>query len=230
MTKRRVLTSAMLLAALLILPISALAGSFSVGGVTVTVPNSYTSCSPADTIVFDNPGNVYFTYTFFRYDAATNTMIWLGGGSASTSLSVPFPYPSSINGTLTFVVEIQVGTKKGGAQWSITCTPPPGGEGCTPGYWKNHLSAWVPTGYATTDDFDIAFSTDYFNPDITLLKAVNLGGGGVNRLARHGTAALLNAAHPNVDYPYTVAQVIYMVQNWMADPLAQANELGCRIP
>jgi hypothetical protein len=82
------------------------------------------------------------------------------------------------------------------------------GEGCTPGYWKNHLDAWPPTGYAPGDDFDTTFGVDLFDPDITLDDAVNAKGGKVNRLARHGTAALLSAAHPDVDYSLSVAEVI----------------------
>ena len=105
----------------------------------------------------------------------------------------------------------------------------PCGEGCTPGYWKNHLDSWPPTGYAPSDDFDTTFGVDYFDPDISLEQAVNRRGGKVNRLARHGTAALLSAAHPDVDYPYTVAEVIAFVQAGDADPLVEANELGCPI-
>jgi hypothetical protein len=103
----------------------------------------------------------------------------------------------------------------------------PCGEGCTPGYWKNHLEAWPATGFTTGADFDATFGVDYFDPDITLLQAVNLGGGGYNALARHGTAALLSAAHPDVDYPYTVAEVIALVQAGDKDALEAANELGC---
>jgi len=102
-----------------------------------------------------------------------------------------------------------------------------GNEGCTPGFWKNHLELWVATGYSTSDNFDTVFGTNYFNPDITLLQAINLGGGGLNKLARHGTAALLSAAHPGVDYPLSVAQVIQAVQAGDADTLAGYNQLGC---
>jgi hypothetical protein len=107
---------------------------------------------------------------------------------------------------------------------------PPGGEGCTPGYWRNHPEDWAATGYAWGDDFDTVFGVDKFNPDITLGQAIWLGGGGVKALARHGTAALLSAAHPDVNYPYSVDEVKAMVQagNWA--PLATANELGCSIP
>lgn len=108
----------------------------------------------------------------------------------------------------------------------------PGGEGCTPGYWRNHLSDWATTGYSPSDDFDTVFGVNLFEPDITLGTAIRLGGGGVNKIARHGTAGLLSAAHPEVDYPYTVAQVIAIVQGGgiNIDLLVGANEQGCNIP
>ena len=88
-----------------------------------------------------------------------------------------------------------------------------GGEGCTPGYWKNHLGAWTSTPYAPGDDFDATFGVNLWTPNITLGTAINTGGGGVRRLTRHATAALLNASHPIVDYDLPVAQVIAMVQS-----------------
>lgn len=101
------------------------------------------------------------------------------------------------------------------------------GGGCTPGYWKNHLDAWSPTGLSPADDFDTTFGVDLFDPDISLEQGVKAKGGKVNRLARHGTAALLSALHPDVDYPYTAAEVIAMVQAGDTDLLEEANELGC---
>lgn len=105
--------------------------------------------------------------------------------------------------------------------------PPPGGEGCTPGFWKNHLELWV--GVSPSDDFDTTFGVDLFDPDITLEQAVNAHGGGVNKLARHGTAALVSALHPDVAYPLTVAEVIAAVQAGDADTLVGFNELTCSI-
>lgn len=94
---------------------------------------------------------------------------------------------------------------------------------CTPGYWKTHFDRW-PAGYDARDDFDSTFGVDLFNPDITLGAATWAKGGGVRKLARHGTAALLNAAHGDVGYPYTVAEVIALVQAGDADTLGGANE------
>lgn len=100
-------------------------------------------------------------------------------------------------------------------------------HGCTPGYWKNHLDSWTPTGYSPNSDFDTTFGVDFFDPDITLEQAVWARGGGVNRLARHGAAALLSAAHQDVNYPLTVAEVIAIVQAGDADTLVRFNELYC---
>jgi hypothetical protein len=122
------------------------------------------------------------------------------------------------------------------------CYIPTGGEGegCTPGYWRNHADRWV--GVAPDDDFDTTFGVDLFDPNVTLGWAIWASGGGNNAFARHATAALLNA-HAKatgsngqfVDYAYTVAEVIQMVQDAVAnetieatkDLFEAANEAGC---
>jgi hypothetical protein len=113
-------------------------------------------------------------------------------------------------------------------------------QGCTPGYWRNHADRWV--GVAPSADFDATFGVDLFDPNITLGTAIWLGGGGNNAFARHATAALLNAygGVPNADgttveYFYTVAKVIEMVQDAVEndtieatkDLFEAANEAGC---
>lgn len=212
------------------LPISALAGSSTSNGLMVTFPNSYASCEPFDKIFITGTGGQEVNYFFGYYDKTTGWIIELGSGKVVGDAELVFPYPSTIGGTMTFGVTVWVnGGKKIGGQWTITCEPPTGGQGCTPGYWRNHLADWPPTGYYPDDIFDVVFGTSYFSATYDLYDAIWQGGGGVNRLARHGTAALLNAAHPGVNYPYSVAQVIAWVQAGVADPLAQANELGCSI-
>ena len=113
--------------------------------------------------------------------------------------------------------------------------PPPGDDGCTPGYWKNHPDSWGLTGFSPSDDFDTVFGVDAFNPDVNLGNALRLGGGGLNKLARHGTAALLNASHPDMGYPLSQADVLDKVQEAITsgnyEPLAtqldEYNNLGC---
>jgi hypothetical protein len=114
--------------------------------------------------------------------------------------------------------------------FELTLDTPPGGEGCTPGFWKNDgrfgFNNWTPTGYAPTDDFDTVFGTAYFPGGLTLLDSLKpTNNGGYGKVIWHGTAALLNAASPNVEYAYTVAEVIAFVQAGDGDPLAYANEM-----
>ena len=116
--------------------------------------------------------------------------------------------------------------------------PPPGDAGCTPGYWKNHLGSWA--GYAPNASFNGIFGigANWFPNSLTLLAALQQGGGGEKALARHAVAALLNAASAGVDYPLTTAQVIAGVQaayngtqeiGTVTNQLAGANELGCTL-
>ena len=97
------------------------------------------------------------------------------------------------------------------------------GEGCTPGYWKvrQHFDSWV--GYSPDMDFSAVFGRTITiswkmvgrpmaTEDPSLLQALWANGGGINALARHAVAALLNASSPDVAYAYTVGQIIDMVQ------------------
>jgi hypothetical protein len=123
----------------------------------------------------------------------------------------------------------------------------PGGEGCTPGFWKNHADvlrfpgAWPLTGYEPTDDLEDVFGIDLPSEydDWDLLEALNSGGGGLNALMRHATAALLNAAHPDLDYGVEPAEeIIELVQDAIAagpdayedlkDIFEDLNETVCR--
>ncbi len=85
---------------------------------------------------------------------------------------------------------------------------PTNGEGCTPGFWKNNLDSWevYDSEQLFKDVFDGIVIDD--DEDLTLLGALELEGGGVNALARHAVAALLNAAHSDVNYPLLVDDVI----------------------
>jgi len=114
--------------------------------------------------------------------------------------------------------------------------PSQGGQGCTPGYWKQpqHFDSW-PAPYtpwtAFGDVFDDAF------PGMTLLQVAAQGGGGLKALGRHTVAALLNAASGGVDYGPSVSDVIDMFNDAYAnggddiedqkDIFAGLNESGC---
>ena len=100
------------------------------------------------------------------------------------------------------------------------------GEGCTPGFWKNHLTHWVPTGYSPDDIFDDVFGCDIFGDDTTLFEAASPEITH-NTLAAHGVAALLNASHPGVNFGLTVGEVIDAVCDGDKDTLSDANESLC---
>jgi len=106
----------------------------------------------------------------------------------------------------------------------ITATPPRF-EGCTPGYWKVrvHHDSWVAAGYATNQTLESVFDVpnEYGVDNETLLAAMRFSGGptatdAAKLLLHHAVAALLNSAHPSVDYPLTSAQVIAQVNAALA--------------
>ncbi len=133
----------------------------------------------------------------------------------------------------------------------------PAGDGCTPGYWKNHPERWdgVNTGGARKVDvtttvqkydlfnasFGVTSSQSGLSNSVTLIKALSVSGGELMALNRHAAAALANADASGVDYFYTTAQVIALYQDAVgaiAGPetiasahakLAMANERLCRL-
>ena len=116
-----------------------------------------------------------------------------------------------------------------------------GGEGLTPGFWKNHtgftsapLSGWPETGLTPNTSYESIFGVNVPSSAPTLLDALSAAGGGMDALLRHSTAALLNTSNPYICYAYTKAQIVAMVQQAFASGeyetpknlLATQNELG----
>ena len=89
-------------------------------------------------------------------------------------------------------------------------------EGCSHGYWKK--KSWAGTGYTQTDTLGSVFNVPSDLATVTLHEALEAGGGGVNALLREGVAALLNAAHPSLNYPIDTYWTIQAVNNALADP------------
>ncbi|HEX6862332.1 MAG TPA: hypothetical protein VF414_05925 [Thermoanaerobaculia bacterium] len=119
-------------------------------------------------------------------------------------------------------------------------------EGCTPGYWKNHTDSWAGTGYSPGQTTGSVFSGASAFPALaaqSLLTSLQGSGGpgtlgGAKILLRAAVAALLNAAHSGVDYPWTTAEILADVnaaltsnnRNTMlalAAELDSDNNLGC---
>ena len=107
-----------------------------------------------------------------------------------------------------------------------------GGEGCTPGYWKQsqHFDSW-PMAYTPDMLFSAVFDDAF--PGMTLLEVLGQGGGGLKALGRHTVAALLNSG--SVDYDMSTSAVIDAFNDAYASGdyetqkniFAGYNEQGC---
>ena len=118
---------------------------------------------------------------------------------------------------ITSTVSIDAGDDSGGVDF---CIDGEAFSGHTPGFWKNHLSAWV--GYLPTQTVSSVFGgANAGQASATLLQALQFGGGpgvdGAERiLLRAGVSALLNSTSSLVNYPLTTAQVISQVSAALA--------------
>ena len=139
------------------------------------------------------------------------------------------------------VTEFISGTNGGGLRgalavyYNVAEPPPPGGgEGCTPGYWKQsqHFDSWT-SPYTPSTLFSSVFEDAF--PGMTLLQVLGQGGGGLKALGRHTVAALLNTASAGVDYDMTTQGVIDAFNavypggdyEGQKNIFAGYNELGC---
>ncbi|MEE8384923.1 MAG: hypothetical protein V3S01_03290, partial [Dehalococcoidia bacterium] len=119
----------------------------------------------------------------------------------------------------------------------FTNRPP---EGCSPGFWKNNTDLWDdltnPGDFFNATFEVLGDGTSPFTDTMTLEQAINLEGGGFDKLARHGVAALLNA-RSGIYYTFFEGEVIGMVQSGLIDDgtpgepeataLSDANSLDC---
>lgn len=101
------------------------------------------------------------------------------------------------------------------------------------------ISPW-PSGYEPKHRFNMMFQTNISLPpdhDPTLFKALKTDGKNIKQLLREAVAAMLNAAHPKVEYKYSVAEIMGITQSAIAardyqtatDEFAKYNSLGSPI-
>lgn len=137
--------------------------------------------------------------TGFQFDSLRTTVVGRNGASGSVSVSTTnsFSYLGADN-DVGILVEF----------FNSAIPTTGGGEGCTPGYWKQsqHFDSWV--GYTQNQLFSSVFEDAF--PGKTLLEVISNGGNTAGEaLGRHTVAALLNAAAGSgVSYDLTTAQVI----------------------
>jgi hypothetical protein len=219
-------------------------GSVRDGGTFWVENNNYMevrdnpSASPQGYIVgeFEQPARLgdTATITFNRTIQIVSVYWWdndpdIGAGETGWSFNgVAGPLTGQMASAITAVnyvtntVTISAGNDSGGVDFCYVEIPTGGGEGCTPGYWKNHTSSWAPSGYTTSQLVSSVFSgANAGQASATLLQALGFSGGsgvdGAERvLLRAAVAALLNAAHPGVDYDWAAADIISQVSAALA--------------
>jgi hypothetical protein len=170
----------------------------------------------------------------------------LSGGSASTSPGFVSNAAGTWRWTATYSGDGANNSVSSGCQAEqVTITA--AGQGCTPGFWKNHEELWDSVNDGVVDglipplsasalpnppqftynpnlsDFNDQLFRQIFglteaqmtaaglDADLTLLEALNTGGGQFEALVRHGTAALLSSEW--VNYTYSASFVLNGVQD-----------------
>jgi len=182
---------------------------------------------------------------------------------ASYQLSVAYPpaatWPvySPSNPTRELHVDVQleivengifIGSLGYGQDWDVFCqgTPPPAFQGCTPGYYKNHVKTVSWAGIDPNSKVNTVFGGAYLDPGLAgsaLLQALRFRGGATLEgkqeiLLRASVAAYINASNPAVTYPLNPGQVVTLVNLALnstdgdfvvstASQLDSFNNLGC---
>ena len=100
-------------------------------------------------------------------------------------------------------------------------------EGCTPGFWRNHLAHWAATPYSPGDLVNDTFGCDLVSDDALTLGEVIDAPQTYGALAFHAIAALLNSTHPDVEFGLDEAGVLTAACSGDKDTLSEANEEGC---
>jgi hypothetical protein len=224
---------------------------FPAQGNILIISEDLDSADPDD--ADENGQNLTFDYSGFGPGTVTVVSLTLmdteeAGGTIELTTSggtttVPIPVtgdgnsvvvPIGVSGVTSMKVILAGSGAVDNVELQVIEDEPGGGQGCTPGYWKqpHHLDSWV--GFSPTDSFEAVFGVDA-SFALTLLGALQQGGGGEKALGRHAVAALLNAANDDVSFAFTTAEVIAIVQEAYAtgdfetakNRLAAQNELGC---
>jgi hypothetical protein len=198
---------------------------------STTIPVGYMAPGPLPPAASDT-ANFTYVENLIGYDSATLTddRFPMFSESISTLGVHPFTLPetfacstdladygSSFSYTQTFVNTARLTFAENvfmedSASVTITCTWPY--QGLTPGFWKQsqHFDFW--TNYTPEQLVGSVFLVNGSGVDgsATLLQALDWSSGNTlvaakQKMVRQAVAALLNAAHPDVEYPLTEAQI-----------------------
>jgi len=104
---------------------------------------------------------------------------------------------------------------------------PEGTEGCTPGFWRNHLSWWACAGYSPNDKVNATFGCKLVGDDNLTMGTVIAAPQTYGVLPFHAIAALLNSSCADVDFGLSADEVKDLACAGDKDALATENEKGC---
>lgn len=218
------------------------------------IHGSDTAARAADLRVFVGDGE---SHRPDRMDVSNNPSVSNGfDGSSGAQFDadlIPITIPAGAGSTTVQLFSEPVGRNPDSLLWFLVALrvpvpqPPPspaGDDGCSPGYWKNHTDSWADAGLLPGQTAGSVFDVPF--PQLanrTLHQSLQGGGGpgalgGARILLRAAVAALLNASHPGVEYPWTAAEVVAEVNAALAtgnrstmlalkDVLDAQNNLGC---
>jgi cysteine-rich repeat protein len=183
----------------------------TVAGVTTELINTLNSVNGEewDTVNVDVPipaGETSLTVQAFSddRDATGNlpaSLVWVTAGLSVASA------PFCGDGVVDPGEECDDGNNIDGDGCSANCELEGGGEGCTPGYWKQgHHFVSYPAPLTPYTLFSSVFENAF--PGKTLVEVLDQGGGGLYALGRHTVAALLNAQSKQVSYDLLPSEVV----------------------
>jgi hypothetical protein len=175
----------------------------------------------------DEEGNLYKKFTYqrkFKADMVTNPCC------------EPQKFPNIASLYRRDGAEDELGTLLASSKWAVylhvLCKDV--FTGCTPGFWKNDTPANAAAWATLFDEYGITPDSPMPVGGVTYQEALDSP---ENSLLFHTAAALLNALHPDVDYEYSVDEIIDiyngegdyadMTEEERKDLLDDANNAGC---
>jgi uncharacterized repeat protein (TIGR01451 family) len=217
---------------------------------TITVQNGGPDSAEGVTVSDTLPAGVTFVSATPSQGTCSGTSTvtcTLGTLASPGSATVTIKVTPTAEGTLSNTATVSSTTadpdsaNNSDTEETVVNAAPPVRQGCSHGYWKTHLSAWV--GYSPGQTLGSVFSGTGSLGSKTFQEGLNFKGGSSldgakQNLLRQAVAALLNAAHPDVGYPLTTSQVVSAVNSALASnqrstivalasELDALNNIGC---
>ncbi|GAB2533771.1 hypothetical protein GCM10027189_13460 [Rufibacter soli] len=154
-----------------------------------------------------------FTISAANVSPAGATFTWYGPASVGGANGGKGPVINNLTASLTVsaigTYTLRITNPSNGCSIDVTAVVTPAVncnpvQGCTLGYWKNHVDRWCDT-YSTALHPDLTYGDVFASApaeleNLTLLQVLNLGGGGIYNLGRQSVAALLNICSSEVNY------------------------------